>query len=31
MRDWDWLIALGILVVWMVLQFVVFPKLGVHT
>jgi len=31
MKDWDWLIALGVLVVWLVLQFVVFPKLGVPT
>jgi hypothetical protein len=25
----DWLIALIILIVWLVLQFIVFPKLGV--
>lgn len=25
----DWLIILIILVVWLVLQFIVFPKLGV--
>ena len=27
----DWLIALIIIVVWGVLQFIVFPKLGVPT
>jgi hypothetical protein len=25
----DWLIVLIILIVWLVLQFIVFPKLGV--
>lgn len=29
MKDWDWLIALAIIAIWIVLQFVVFPKLGV--
>jgi hypothetical protein len=29
MKDWDWLIAVIILVIWIVLQFIVFPKLGI--
>ena len=31
MKDWDWLVVLLIIVVWIVLQFFVFPKLGVPT
>jgi hypothetical protein len=31
MRDWDWLIGLAVLAVWLVLMLVVFPKLGVPT
>jgi hypothetical protein len=27
----DWLLALGILVIWLVLQFIVFPRLGIRT
>jgi len=27
----DWLIALVILVIWLVLQFIVLPRLGVPT
>jgi hypothetical protein len=28
MKDYDWLIILIVIVVWVVLQFFVFPKLG---
>jgi hypothetical protein len=31
MKDWDWLVVLAVIVVWMLLQFVIFPKLGVPT
>lgn len=31
MKDWDWIIGLIVLVVWLVLQFLVFPKLGIPT
>lgn len=31
MKDWDWIIGLLVLVVWLVLQFLVFPKLGIPT
>jgi hypothetical protein len=31
MKDWDWLFALVILAVWLVLQLIVFPRLGVPT
>lgn len=31
MKDWDWLIGLGALAVWLILVLVVFPKLGVPT
>ncbi len=27
----DWLIGIGVLVIWVILQLVVFPKLGVST
>ena len=27
----DWLLGLGVLVVWLVLQFLVFPLMGVPT
>jgi hypothetical protein len=27
----DWIVALIIIVVWLVLQFVIFPKLGLPT
>lgn len=30
MKDWNWLIGLAVLVVWVIL-LVVFPKLGVPT
>ena len=28
---YDWIIGLVVLVVWIILQFVVFPKLGIPT
>jgi hypothetical protein len=31
MKDWDWLVGLVTIVVWLVLMLVVFPKLGVPT
>jgi hypothetical protein len=31
MKDWDWIIGFSVLVVWLVLMLVVFPKLGVPT
>lgn len=31
MKDWDWLIALVIIAVWLVLMLLVFPKIGVPT
>jgi hypothetical protein len=31
MKDWDWIIGLALLVAWLVLMLVVFPKLGVPT
>lgn len=31
MKDWDWLIALVILAVWLILMLLVFPKMGVPT
>lgn len=27
----DWLVGLGVVVVWIVLQVFIFPRLGVHT
>ncbi len=27
----DWLLGLGVLIVWLVLQFLVFPLMGVPT
>ncbi|MDQ7786329.1 MAG: hypothetical protein RDU01_01855 [Thermodesulfovibrionales bacterium] len=31
MKDWDWIIGLLVLVVWLILQFFVFPKIGIPT
>jgi len=31
MKDWDLIIGFAVLVVWLVLMLVVFPKLGVPT
>ena len=31
MKDWDWLVVLGVVVAWVILQYVIFPKLGVPT
>ncbi len=27
----DWIVAIIIIVVWLILQFVIFPKLGIPT
>jgi hypothetical protein len=29
MKDWDWLIGIIVIVIWLVLQLIIFPKLGV--
>lgn len=31
MTGWDWIAGIVILIVWLVLVLVVFPKLGIHT
>jgi hypothetical protein len=31
MKEWDWIIGVVLLVVWLVLMLVVFPKLGIPT
>ncbi len=27
----DWILGLAVLIIWLVLQFIVFPKLGILT
>jgi len=29
MKDWDWLVGVIVIVIWLVLQFILFPKLGI--
>jgi hypothetical protein len=31
MKDWDWIIGFVVLIAWLVLALVVFPKLGIPT
>jgi hypothetical protein len=31
MTHWDWIIGLVVLIVWLVLTLVIFPKLGIPT